>query len=260
MRRRDALDVGDINFIEARAQLSAGYWRHFAGIASVVEAFLTARPQARIIPLYYTEPFARDYVNRVLALGWIPSLTYGDEVARRPYAQAAYEVGNCTLAAVRYSPDWKRAKDTNVESYAVRRQGDEGYLLSFINHAETPERVPVSLDLDSFDLSREGRVFVWEYVVQDAGQYEGCATERLARSAYASTGWQLDRVTRRRLAYAGPWRERLDLNLEMAPLILHQLYVTTQPAAVYSEDSLPANYLFGWMPHVQLTGAAGRPR
>ncbi len=248
---------GDINFIEARSQLREGYWRHFAGIASVVEGFLTARPSARIIPLYYTEPFARDYVNRVLALGWIPSLTYGDEVARRPYAQAAYEVGNCTIADVRYSPDWKRDKDTNVESYAMRRQGDEGYLLSFINHADAPETVPVSLDLGSFELDRDGRVFVWEYVVQDAGEYDGCATERFGRSAYRSTGWQLDRVTRRRLVYVGPWREQLDLDLEMTPLLLHQLYVTTQPAAVYSEDDLPANYLFGRMPHVQLTGAVG---
>lgn len=247
---------GDINFIEARSQLRAGYWRHFAGIASVVEAFLTARPQARIIPLYYTEPFARDYMNRVLALGWIPSLTYGDEIARRMYAQAAYEVGNCTLSAVRYHPDWKRSKDTDLESYAVQRQGDDGYLLSFINHAEAPATVPVHLELDSFDLDRTGRVFVWEYVVVDAGEHAGCATERLARSAYARTGWQLDRVAQRRLVYAGPYRDRLDLDLQMAPLILHQLYVTTQPAGVYSEDDLPANYLFGRMPKLRLGGAA----
>ncbi len=249
---------GDINFIEARSQLSAGYWRHFAGIATVAQTFLTSRPQARIIPLYYTQQFARDYMNRVLALGWIPSLTYGDEVARRAYAQAAYEVGNCTTAAVRYSPDWKRIRNTNVESYSVRRQGDTGYLLSFINHAEIPETVPVSLDLDSFELDRTGRVFVWEYVIQDAGEYDGCATERLTRSVYASTGWQLDRITQRRLVYAGPWRERLEVNLQMAPLLLHQLYVTAEPAAVYSENHLPANYLFGQMPNVRLRGTAGR--
>jgi len=246
---------GDINFVEARSQLRAGYWRHFAGIATIAETFLTSRPQARIIPLYYTPPLARDYMNRVLALGWIPSLVYGDEIARRAYMQAAYELGNCTMAAVRYSPDWKRTKDTDVESYAVRRQGDDGYLLSFINHAETHETVPVRLDLDSFGLDPGDRVFVWEYAIEDAGEYEGCATERLARSAYASTGWQLDRVTRRRLVYAGPYRQQLDLDLEMTPLLLHQLYVTTQPAAVYSENDLPANYLFGQMPNVRLRGS-----
>ncbi len=245
---------GDINFIEARSQLRAGYWRHFAGIATIAETFLTLRPKARIIPLYYTPPLARDYVNRVLALGWIPSLQYGDGVARRAWAQAAYELGNCTVAPVGYSPDWKRTKDTTVESYGVQRQGDSGYLLSFINHAEEPAKVPVQLDGDSFELDPGGRVFVWEYAIEDAGEFAGCATEELARSAYAGTGWQLDRVTRRKLVYAGPWRKQLDLDLELEPLLLHQLYVTAQPAAVYSEDDLPANYLFGQVPNVQLRG------
>ena len=244
---------GDINFIEARAQLRANYWRQFAGIAAVTQQFVTAtRPRARIAPLYYTPPLAREYLNRVLALGWIPSLTYCDVVGSRAFFQAAYEMGNCRSVPVRYSPDWKRDPATEVESYAVQRHGDDGYVLSFINHADGEGTVPVSIDLDSLDLDREGQVFVWGYTVADALECQGVATERLAREVYAQSGWQIDRVTRRRLLYAGPYRKQIELELPMAPLLLNQLYVTPRAATVYSEDNLPANYLFGRMPKVAL--------
>lgn len=244
---------GDINYIEARATISADYWRQFTGIAAVMQEFVSStRPKARIVPLYYVTPHERDYVNRVLAMGWIPELVYGNVLERRAFIQAAYEIGNCTTVPVRYSPDWKRDKVTKIESYAVQRGGDPGYLLSFISHEEKPQTLPVELDLDSFKLDRNGPVFVWEYVVENANEYKGVATERLARSVYRNTGWQLDRVTRRRLVYAGPYREKLELGVNMKPLLLYQLYVTSQPEAVYSENHLPANYLFGRMPKVSL--------
>ncbi len=248
---------GDINFVEARSELRAGYWRHFAGIATIAETFLTSQPKARIVPLYYTPPLARDYMNRVLALGWIPSLVYGDALARRAFVQAAYEVGNCTTVPVRYSPDWKRTKDTDIESYAVQRDVGGGYLLSFINHAESRETVPVELDLQTFDIDRRGKVYVWEHAIEDAGKYEGSATEGLSRKTRAETGWQLDRVTRRELVYAGPYRKQLELALDMEPFLLRQLYITDRPAAVYSEDHLPANYLFSRTPAVRLDEMPG---
>jgi hypothetical protein len=248
---------GDINYIEARDQIRANYWRHFVGIAAVDQEFVTStRPKARIVPLYWIPPTRREYMNLVLALGWIPDLTYCDVVASRAFFQAAYEVGNCGPVPVRYSPDWKRDKTTNIESYAVQRDGDQGYLLSFNNHAETRTTVPVQIELESLNLDRAGRLFVWEYEVKNALEYEGSVTESLARKVYAQTGWQLDRVTQRKLRYAGPYQKRLDVALDLEPLRLHQLYITTEPAAVYSENSLPANYLFGRMPKVTLESRA----
>lgn len=248
---------GDVNFIEARDQLRANYWRNFVGIGAVIQEFVSAtRPQARTNLLYFTEPLRREYMNRILALGWIPSWEYCDLAATRPFFQAAYEVGNCAPVPARYSPDWKGDKGTNLESYAVQRHGDSGTLLSFINHAEARETVPVHLDLDSLNLDRNGHVFVWEYTVEDAMEFEGQVTENLARETYARTGWQLDRMARRRLVFAGPYQKSLDLKLHMEPLILHQLYVTSQPAAVYSEDHLPSNYLFAQMPKVSLQAKA----
>lgn len=248
---------GDINYIEARDQLRANYWRHFVGIAAVTEEFVSAtRPKARIIPLYFIPPTRREYMNRVLALGWIPDLTYCDVIGSRPFFQAAYEVGRCASAVARYSPDWKRDKATDIESFAVRRDDDRGVLLSFINHAETRSEVPVRIELDSLDLDRTGQVFVWEYEVANALEYLGFATEGLARQVYGETGWQLDRVTRRRLRYAGPYRPELEVPLGLEPLALRQLYLTGEPAAVYSEHRLPANYLFGHTPRVSLTSRA----
>jgi len=245
---------GDVNFIEARSQLRASYWRHFVGIGAVVQEFVSAtRPDARIIPLYYTPPLRREYMNRVLALGWIPSLTYCDVIGSRPFFQAAYELGNCIPVSARYSPDWKRDTTTQVESYAVQRRADNGYLLSFIHHGQQKTTVPVRIELDSLDLDRARCVFVWEYMVENALAYEGVLTEGLARKTYAETGWHLDRVTHRRLVYAGLCRKQLELQLDMTPLQLRQLYITAQPVAVYSENSLPANYLFGQMPKVRLS-------
>jgi hypothetical protein len=248
---------GDINYIEARDTIRANYWRHLVGISAVIQEFVTAtRPDARTCPLYFVPPTRREYMNLTLALGFVPSLIYCDVVASRPFFQAAYEMGNCASVPVRYSPDWKRDKTTNVESYSVQRHGDKGYLLSFNSHMDAQETVPVRVELDSLGLDNAGRVFVWEYTLENALEYEGCATESLVRKVYAQTGWQLDRVTRRKLRYAGPYQKEFSLPLELAPLRLHQLYITTEPAAVYSENSLPANYLFGRMPHVALTSKA----
>ncbi|MBU0607700.1 MAG: hypothetical protein KKI08_07415, partial [Armatimonadetes bacterium] len=252
---------GDVNFIEARDQLRANYWRRFVGIGAVIQEFVGAtRPQARINLLYFTPPLRREYMNRVLALGWIPSWEYCDVVATRPFFQAAYEIGNCTPVPARYDPDWKRDKDTNLESYAVQRQGDDATLLSFINHAEARETVPVRLDLQSLKLAGADRVFVWEYEVEDGLAYDGQVTESLARQTYRDTRWQLDRVARRRLRYAGPGQPSLELPLDMEPLVLHQLYVTTDPAAVYSQNALPGNYLLGETPEVKLATKADWPK
>ena len=196
-------------------------------------------------------------MNKTLALGWVPSLTYCDVIKSRAFFQAAaYEVGNCRAVPARYSPDWKSDKRTKVESFAVQRHGDKGYILSFINHAEKEETIAVQVDLDSLNLDKAKRVFVWEYMVENALEFEGSVTESLARKIYARTGWQPDRVTRRKLAYAGPYRKQLEVKVGTKPLLLHQLYITTEAGGVYSENSLPANYLFGWMPKVTLSTKA----
>jgi len=241
---------GDINYIEARSTLDANYWRKFTGIAAVIQEFVSAtRPNARTIPLYYIPPHEREYVNHVLSKGWIPSLVYGTPIERRAFFQAAYEMGNSASVPARYTPDWKTDRETNVESYASQRLIDNGYLLSFVDHEHTSRTVPITIDLDSLSLDREGRIFVWRYTVEDANTFRGFATERLVRDTYTNSGWRLEGVTRRELVYAGPYSSTLSFDLETQPLELSQFYVTNQSVAVYAEDGLPANYLFGQMPN-----------
>ena len=248
---------GDVNFIEARGQLRDGYWRHFVGIGSCIEAFLTCRPEARIVPLYWIPSLSREYVNRSLALGWILSVTYRESPGSTPYLRAAYEMGNATPVAGTYAPDWKRDKETQIESYLTMRPGDSGYVLSLISHEEEPKAIPVTVDLDSLELDRDGVVAVWDHVVADATTYEGRVTEGVARSVYAETGWQVDRAVRRRLLYMGPYQRRVELDLPMEPLILHQLYVTSQRAGVYAVDGMPGNYFFGTTAGVTTQTTAG---
>ena len=50
-------------------------------------------------------------------------------------------------------------------------------------------------------------------------------------------------MTRRRLLYAGPFIESLELTLDMQPFELRQLSISNEPAAVWSHDHLPTNYL-----------------
>lgn len=243
---------GDVNFVEARSQLAAGWWREFAGMGAGMEAFLAVRPRARIVPLYWTEPLARDYVNRVLALGWIPSLTYGSDVGRLPFARAAYEMGNCHQVDARYTPDWKTDARTGIESYLTQREGDPARILSLISHEKVGREVPVTMDVGGLGL-RPGRpLWVWSYRAENPAGFQGTATERLVRANYRRAGWHLDRVLRRRLLWAGAPGQRLAVNVAMEPLNLDQLVITTVPAAVYSEDDLPNQYLFATTKRVQI--------
>jgi hypothetical protein len=248
----------DVNFIEARSMLSGPHWRVFAGMGLGIETFLTCQPKSRIIPLYWTPSLARDYVNRVLALGWIPSLEYGDEVGERPFATAAYEIGNCTPVAADYSPDWKKDRETSLESYLVKRDVGAGHLFSLISQEKEKKTFSVSMALDSLDLDQGKPVCVWGYQIEDASAFNGITTESFAKKAYRQTGWKLDLVARPELRYYGPYQKEIKLDVELAPLQLYMISVEDAPAAVYSEDGLPANFLFSRTRKVALKGDVDR--
>ncbi len=251
----------DINFIEARSQLRDGYWRHFAGMAVGMNLFQSNVPGARIIPLYWTPPMARDYINRVLALGWVPSITYGDLDSRRPYLTAAYQVGKGDMPDVVMTPDWKVDPKTDLESYALRRRGDSGVLLSLIDHEKGRRKLPaVQINRDSLGLARGKNLFVWRYEIANAHDYKNQLSEPLAAQTYRQSGWELDRVTIRGLArtHTGDQLAGITIeNPESVPLQLYQYYFTTAPALVYAVDSLPQNYLFAKTKHAGVREISG---
>ena len=122
------------------------------------------------------------------------------------FLRAAYEMGNASPVAGAYTPDWKSDKETHIESYLTQRPGDPGYLLSFISHEEALTTVPVTIDLESLAPGPRGHDHRPGPRGRRRNGYEGRVTERVTKSTYRETGWSLDRVTRRRLLYMGPYR------------------------------------------------------
>ncbi|NUQ63296.1 MAG: hypothetical protein HUU20_12525 [Pirellulales bacterium] len=244
---------GDIEFIEAYGRLAADFWRPFAGVGLGVETFLINRPGVRVIPLYWTPPLGREYVNRVLALGWIPALEYTPVVDGRPFVSASYEIGNTDPVNADYQPDWKKQKDLKIESYAVRRPADGAAVLSFISHEDRPSRQTVSVQSATLGLDPNRPLYVWLYRIKDATAYQGFTTERLLKSVYAQTGWTLDLIATPEFRYAGEFKDELSLDVELQPLVLTMLVVSNEAAAVYSLDDLPMNFLFAKARGVGLT-------
>ena len=244
---------GDFEFVEAYSRLAADSWRPFAGVGLGVETFLINRPGVRVIPLYWTEALSREYINRVLALGWIPALDYTPDVEGRPFVSAAYEIGNADPVNADYQPDWRKQKDIKIESYATRRLGDSAAaMLSFISYNDAPSRQRISVKVDSLGLERGKPLFVWLYRIKDATAYKGFTSEKAVKTIYAKTGWTLDMITEPECRYAGEYKEELALDVELTPRMLTMLVVSNEPGAVYSMDGLPLNFLFSKTRGVEL--------
>ncbi|MBN1445683.1 MAG: hypothetical protein JW957_06215, partial [Candidatus Omnitrophica bacterium] len=247
---------GDINFIEARSQLRAGYWRNFAGMGLGIEAFLKgARPEGRIIPLYWTPPLARDYVNRTIALGWIPSMTYVDEIEQRPFVTAAYEIGSLKTVNIKYSPDWKKDSSTKIESYPMRRDTGE-YLLSLINNEDKAKTFEVQINLSSLELDKNRNITVWGYRVANALEFKGQTSEKVAREIYRKTGWKMDLVAEPELLYLGKHTNDITLKMPLNPLELTVIQITDNSAGLYSTDGLPRNFYLAGQKGITLTETA----
>ena len=240
-----ALPYGDFNFIESRGRLGANWWRRYAGTAAAMETFLTAvRPGSRVIPLYWVPALRREYINRCLALGWVPAQCGGFDLRDRAWFQAAYEMGDTNMVGARYSPDYTSDPETTVESYCTRRPGESGVILSLISHADQVATVPVEIELQSVGLSAGDGLRAWVYTVDDAKESNGRFSDAGVREAWRKDGWQVDGVCGRARVAPEIRNGRLRIALSMKPLILYQLYLTPAAALVRSEDGLPANYLF----------------
>ena len=240
-----ALPYADFNFIESRARLRAGWWRRYAGTAAAMETFLTAiRPGSRVIPLYWVPTLRREYINRCLALGWIPAVGGRFQMNARAWFQATYEMGDTNMVGAHYSPDYTNDPQTTVESYCTRRPGEKGVILSLISHAKTTITVPVEIDLKSVGLTADDRLQTWLYSIDDAMETAGRFSEAGVRTAWQDDRWQVDGVCGRTRMAPSIRNGQLRVALPMQPLRLYQLYLTPAAALVRSEEDLPANYLF----------------
>ena len=231
-----------LNYIEARSQLRPGFWHDFAGIGLAKEVFM--EPHQRIIPLYLVPGLAQSYLNRTLALGWIPKLENSDILRYRPFVTAAFQIGNTTPVDAQYTPDWKRDPDSDVESYVVRRDAGQERLLSLISHEKKARTVPITIDTKSLGFNTSQNLYIWGYRIADATNWKDAIAEQEAQDAFAKGGWQLDRITIPELLYSGAWQPQLKLDISLNPDQLYMVSISTQPAAIYSENNMAATFRF----------------
>lgn len=248
-----ALPYADINFIEARSELRHQFWREFSGFLE--ETFLMNRPDSRIIPLFWHGDIDRDYINRVLELGWIPSVSYGDFMKKLPLVDAAYEIGNMTIAPADYFPDWKKDASTQLESAVMRRQRGGELLCSFISHAGKPENYKIKLDTASCGIPIGKTIFVWQYDVALPEEFKDCYTEGEKKEIYRNYGWSLNTAVKRKMIFSGTAPASLDLELNADPLRLYQFCILTVPAGIYSDDMMPTNYFFNRNSDLNIEGS-----
>lgn len=250
------MPYGDINFIEACTQLEPKYWREFSGMGLGVEAFLTQRPGARISPLYWIDK--ADYINRVLAMGWIPATeVFGaTKVFMLPFIRAAYEVGDCTPVDAVYSPDWKTDSKTDIESYSMRRIDGNDILFSFINRGNKPRPVPVSINLGSLGISPERHINIWEYKIDSIkAEDNNVFSDKESRDNLLHYNWRNNLITAPSLIYSGNAVGVININIaKLDADELRQLVVTDHPAGIYATNNLPGNYFFSSQKGVQIVG------
>ncbi len=242
---------GDINYIEAYHQLEPRFWREFAGMGLGVESFLTLRPGARIVPLYWTNKV--DYATRLLALGWIPAIEFG-ELNGLAVIRAAYETGDATPIDPEYSPDWKRDPSTEVESYAVRRVGCSDILISVINRGSHKADIPFSINLGTLGFYPEARINIWGTAIDSAGRPP--IADRTLREYYRKDYIRRDMITSPQLLYSGPVSKPFKYNISNLDVDkLFQFVITASPAAVYSVGDLTQNYFYTKLHGVTIKGA-----
>ena len=236
---------GDVNFMEARNQLRYGFWRKFVGMGLGMETWLKCRPKARLIPLYWHKTVSACYINRVLALGWIPSLTYGDPEMKRPFATASLEMGNSTPVNAVYSPDWKVSPTTLLESYVMKRMNGGDVVMSLISHAKEKKQYTVKIATDSLGLSHVKPLFIRYFKIKTPEQFKGSLTEHEAKALYHTRRLRADLVTEPILPVKCQYNgKNMTVKLELKPTTLYQMVFSNVPGGIYSINNLPANWYF----------------
>ncbi len=240
----------ELNYIEAAGQLNPRYWRQFAGMAMATAAFAKHRAGARLCLLYWWDNV--DYIDRVLANGFIPALT-PYRPRQLPFVRAAAENGPLTVVPLKYAPDWKNDSATGLESYAAERRNGKETLLSIIRREEktSPE---VEIDLSS----QPDNLSIWCYRIAD---YKArlkdnyFSSDNDLRRVYRANGWREDIIAEPELLYSGKnpgtfHAKAAGLGLDrMAILVLgHPL------AGVFSVGGLPKNFFYSVTPEVVING------
>ena len=240
----------ELNFIEASHQLNPRNWREFAGMAMAVANFVDHRAGGRLCLLYWLDNV--DYIDRVLANGFIPAL-YPFRVRQIPYLSALHEQGPLRVHGLRYAPDWKNDPQTKLESYCSQRRNGGETIYSFINRSDAQD-IEISLDLSTF----APNLSIWEYRIeryQDKLTTDYVLGEKDRQENYRKYRWREGLVTLPKMLYSGknPGLYRHVLS-KLGSDCMTQVVVSPAPAGVYAIDDLPQNYFYATTPSVQISG------
>ena len=234
----------DLNFIEARHQLLPSFWKEFAGMALSLESIVDHRQGGRLCLLYWNP--GCDYITRVMAQGWIPAM-HGMDYNKIPFIFASSEIGNATNINAKYSPDWKKDSNTQLETYCTKRQYGGDIIFSLINRSKD-NNADVNIDLKSLGIPLEKKVYIWEYRVDKCvynlpNTYVLGGKER--RENYRLHRWREGLAVEPKLVYSGALMENFKHTFtELEDGTFRQLVITTVPAGIYSKNDLPLNYFF----------------
>ena len=149
----------ELNCMESPHELRPDRWRDWVGVAWGIGMMNRLKPGNRTVLLYWRDGL--DYVNRVLALGWLPFPAQSVRMYPLDVMRAVHQSGNLWPVALDYAPDWKKDRWTEIESHAVRRPDGPDTLLSFINRTAGKTNVSVRVSLASLGWKPGAPVNVW---------------------------------------------------------------------------------------------------
>ena len=231
----------DLNYMESPHELAPGRWRDWAGVGWGIGLVNRMRGDARTSPLVWRKGL--DYVNRILALGWVPH-SYAGSFQRLPVMRAVYQGGNLLPMNAKYTPDWKNDAEVLVESHSVRRVDAPDVLISFISRAKGGVDIPVTVDLASLGFAPETRLNVWKLHPDEhrPGDKPKCVLTdaQLKRNWRGFGSLHNARITDPELVHSGPAKGVFrDVIRSIAENAMEQYLFTAGPAALFAEDDLP---------------------
>ena len=234
----------ELNCMESPHELKPDRWRDWVGVAWGIGMMNRLKPGNRTVLLYWRDGL--DYVNRVLALGWLPYPAQSVRMYPLDVMRAAYQSGNLWPVSLDYAPDWKRDRWTEIESHAVRRPDRPDTLLSFINRTAAATNVSVRVSLASLGWMKGTPVNVWmltprpnpkkgvRYMLSDAEIRENWRDRGLNAG-----GTFLDK----RLVWSGTCDGTFETVLEnVAPNDMRQLLFVPGRLAFYALGDRPCDY------------------
>jgi hypothetical protein len=191
-----------------------------------------------------TEGYFEDYL---VGMGLIPCLNSRElqpkDVA---YVSASYEIRPVEIVEANLKPNWRFDKDTEIESFALKREGCGIVFLK--SHYEKDVEIDAGFDLIPLGINDRGKkIYSWLFFIKNAKKWDGRFGEIELQDIYEKTGWVFDRVIKPVFIGEENWNGRIEKKIKLSPEEGTLLIITQTPTFVYSIENLPTQL---WLPQV----------